>query len=216
MEHLPQALRLRGAGHQKHHVSRGVDCRGRERHPPGAWLPGLDGHGPLVALVQRGACGEERGRVSILAHAQEDQVEPGERFRGEERTQLALVLGRGLRGRHLAPDAMDVLRRNRRVAQPNIPHHAVVALRVVRGHTPLITPEKVNPRPIHAASHFWPGQPGIQCPWRCAAGEHQAKPLALCQGVACQRDQVFSSRLRDGRRIGIQANISRFHASSCR
>src|SRR5690348_15774216 len=49
--------------------------------------------------------------------------------------------------------------------------HAVVALRLIRGNGALVSPEKVNARPIHLSSKFRGGQKAIEFARRRAAGE---------------------------------------------
>ncbi len=100
--------------------------------------------------------GKQRSRVAVLAEPEEHEIETGNSLRGgrgeggERSAHVGFIALRGVRLVH--GDAVDVLRRDRDVAQQRVEGRFVVPIRMARGHAPLVAEEDLRGVPVHLRS----------------------------------------------------------------
>ncbi len=113
-----------------------------------------NGGNPARALLEHGAAGEERCRVTVLADAQkrrgEERAVSGEAIRAIKPLQRLLVGG----CRQLDPargcDRMNVLARRRHAIEERGAYRAVIAARIAVRNEALVAPEPMRPAPREA------------------------------------------------------------------
>jgi len=182
---VPLAMRLQNfARHVRRHL-----VRRRYRHRPPR------------PLGQRLAAGEERRRVPVGPHAQQDEVERrapgpgvGERVAAEQR-----VVAVGRVGRRALPlDARHLRLGDRDAPEQRLARHPVVAVRVVGRHAPLVAEPHVRGRPRHRRQL---GEALVGDPRRGAPGERDHEPPAL--GRRAPRRVGDELRRAPGHRVGV-------------
>ncbi len=163
LEHVGKDRRLRDTRHQEATLRGRVDQRGCERHAAAWGHARLGGHDPAVGLVDGGRAGEQRGRVAVLPHPEQHEVEPGTLHprrqalrRAEGAPQQSLVLRGRLNRIRLTADPVHLPLAQRHVIEQCLLRHQVVAVRIERGDAPLVSPEHVDPVPVDALD-----RPGI-------------------------------------------------------
>jgi hypothetical protein len=101
-------------------------------------------------FLQPGRAGEQRRRVPIGSHAEQDEIEARELSRPERKKILQsffVGFGRGCGVGILCGNSEYVSRRHRNLRQHGLFRHFVVAVRIGGRHVPLIAPEKKNAIP---------------------------------------------------------------------
>ena len=141
---------------------------------------------PSAAARRAPVAGEQRGGVAVRAEAQQFDVE--QRPRRIERLgavigfERALIGARGGGGVAAGRDAVDVLRRDRRVRQQRLARHAVIAVGMVPRDKALVAPEPMDAVPRHRLAKRRVGEKLIQPPRGRAAGQADRKAARLLRG----------------------------------
>src|SRR5690242_21252288 len=104
---------------QEYDFAAEIDDRGRQGDPPHADFGDVLGHDPALVLVDGRQTRKQRCGVAVVAHAEQDYVQP-RRVVAEEGFHLALVLLRGLFGWDLALHSIHLRCRNRHLVEQRL------------------------------------------------------------------------------------------------
>ena len=139
---------------------------------------------PLLALLQHRFARQQRGRVAVLAEAEQSEVEkrPVElkRVRAVEPFQHGLIRFRRFVERHpFGLHGMHVLRGHRHVGEEGGPRHAEIAGRIRRRHEALVAENPMHPVPGQAGSDRLLGEELVERLRRIAPGERDDGPARI-------------------------------------
>jgi len=151
---------LRCTTDQKCDVAAGLQRRKCQRYPRFRTRPGHRNH-PSVPFRERRRAGKQRGRMTVITHAQQHDVKQGVINRkpipSVKSLELVLIsLRREFRSTEAGPNRMNLRGRDRAYIEQRFPGHQVIAVGMVMRHKPFISPEPVNVIPRHGLAD-----------WRC-------------------------------------------------
>ena len=218
----PDSLRLLLAGGNDPDLSRRVDRAQRQGHPFGRRLRCSSHAGDRALVIQRRVLRKQRRDVPVRSHAQDDEVERGNRpvvlgsRRGGEHGRVRLggvlgtITGRAAEGRH----RMDTTRVEGHRVQQGGPGLRLVALWITAGQEPLVTPPDVEPRPVDGVPQPRPGDRLERRVHDRAAGDHHRGRAAGGLRVDDPGHEAGGDRLRHGAFVDVHHDSRAGHAET--